>query len=496
MTGPEALEFERLRGQAEAGDIRAQVALANMFAEGCGIEKDEAQAASWYQKAARERYAEAERGAVAEANAKLGDMYREGRGVSQDEYEAFARYNSAAQLGSIAGQFNLGRIYADRQMSDPSHDQTAVHWYRNAACEDARAAFALGLMYETGRGVRSDGTQAAFWFEKAIADSGSATLPALLPIMVEYGFANPHFIQGLMFEHGWAVALDDAEAARHYREAIEQHLREKRLNSTSGSHIAREGGGDSCTFRWCRSAAEQGDSAAQNALGEMYEEGWGTDSDPEQALEWYRRAAERGLPQAQINLGRICLERRGMPRNPGEDNDREAVLWFRRAADQGLAEAQYRLGLAYVRGRGVEEDREQAFAWFRKAAEQGHGPAQNELAVVESDEDALALARRAAAQGFAHAQYSLGKMYLAARPNTQWNAALATFWFLKAVEQGNVEALIELTLMLSKPGGGSTVADSISESALRHFNGILNDREALAEIRKALRDGAGADRDE
>src|SRR3954465_9677755 len=51
-----------------------------------------------------------------------------------------------------------------------------------------------------------------------------------------------------------------------------------------------------------REAAEQGDAAAQFALGGQYATGDGVPQDMAQAVEWWRRAAEQGHVLAQLNL--------------------------------------------------------------------------------------------------------------------------------------------------------------------------------------------------
>ena len=54
-----------------------------------------------------------------------------------------------------------------------------------------------------------------------------------------------------------------------------------------------------------------------------------------------------------------------------DEDDQQAVLWYRKAAEQGHADAQYRLGSMYDQGKGVDEDDQQAVLWYRRAAEQG-----------------------------------------------------------------------------------------------------------------------------
>lgn len=58
-------------------------------------------------------------------------------------------------------------------------------------------------------------------------------------------------------------------------------------------------------FKELKPLAENGDSAAQNYLAHMYEDGVGTLKNNEQAVFWYTKASEQGHENAQFNLGII-----------------------------------------------------------------------------------------------------------------------------------------------------------------------------------------------
>lgn len=156
--------------------------------------------------------------------------------------------------------------------------------------------------------------------------------------------------------------------------------------------------------------AEQGSADAQNALGVMYENGFGVEKNDGQAIRWYRQAAEQGNENAQFNLGVLFDNRQDYT---------EAVRWYRKAAEQGNKSGQARLGSLYVLGQGVAADKVQAIQWFRKAAEQGQAGAQYFLGFAYSggyglskDEvQAVYWYRKAVEQGHADAQFNLGVMY-------------------------------------------------------------------------------------
>jgi S1-C subfamily serine protease len=114
--------------------------------------------------------------------------------------------------------------------------------------------------------------------------------------------------------------------------------------------------------RWLRKAAEQDEAAAQYLLGNCYTSGHGVVSNLVEAVKWYRKAANQGVPAAQCALGRYY--------NSVKDTT-EGVRWFRRAAEQGCADAQPFVGLAYGVGIGVSQNLVEGYKWFSIASING-----------------------------------------------------------------------------------------------------------------------------
>ena len=71
---------------------------------------------------------------------------------------------------------------------------------------DARAQFALGLMYRDGEGVLKDDAEAVRWYRLA----------------AEQGLAGAQYNLGFMYANGLGVPEDDAEAVRWWGLAAEQ----------------------------------------------------------------------------------------------------------------------------------------------------------------------------------------------------------------------------------------------------------------------------------
>ena len=191
-----------------------------------------------------------------------------------------------------------------------------------------------------------------------------------------------------------------------------------------------------------RDLARQGDSEAQNKVGNYYKKGIGVSKDDAEAVRWYRLAAEQGLALAQDNLGWMYQNGLGV-----EQNYIEAVNWYCKAADQGYANAQNNMGWMYQNGLGVTQDDAEAVRWYRLAAEQGLALAQdtlgwmyqNGLGVEQNYIEAVNWYCKAADQGNANAQNNMGWMYQNGLGVTQDDAE-AVKWYRLAAEQGNTYA--------------------------------------------------------
>jgi uncharacterized protein len=99
--GPSS-SIQRLRMQAERGNIEAQFALAQAYDHGRDIPKDKTEAIRWYRLAATQ-------GDPFAQNA-LGDNYWEGTGVPKDDTQAARWWRLAAAQGFVPAQHSLGKI--------------------------------------------------------------------------------------------------------------------------------------------------------------------------------------------------------------------------------------------------------------------------------------------------------------------------------------------------------------------------------------------------
>jgi uncharacterized protein len=94
---------ELFRLAATQGNVKAQIALADMYAIGSGVPRNDRAAVMWIQRAAQQGDASAEN--------KLGVYYFSGLGVAVDESFAAAWFAKAADQGNKTAQANLASLY-------------------------------------------------------------------------------------------------------------------------------------------------------------------------------------------------------------------------------------------------------------------------------------------------------------------------------------------------------------------------------------------------
>ena len=195
-------------------------------------------------------------------------------------------------------------------------------------------------------------------------------------------------------------------------------------SKAEGMRAWRKGHHDAA-MRMLMPFAEDGDPAAQNAIGEMLIAGrldakgsrpaWATRNDVE-ATVWFRKAAFQGFPRAQVNLG-FMLEKTG--RIPAK---KEAARWYRCAAEQGFAAGQHHLARHFETGDGMPRDLAKAVFWYVKAMNQNFAASQYAFGRLRRDgiglsrntAEALRLFRLAANQGIEEAQEALSELFAAA----------------------------------------------------------------------------------
>ena len=497
---------DRLTVLAERGDAESQFNLGLKYANGRGVKQDYSAAYHWYKLAADQ--------GNSDAQVNVGVLLEDGLGVTQDHKLAMKYYKRASSQGDGCADFNIATLYLLGKGVTQSQ-KLALNWFKKGAENgDPDAQFELGKMYRFGLGTTSDQTEALRWFEKAAAQGvveATNHIKSLIfenkktpPLENHEPFSETIRFSDLSFDALKAIASNETsneaifELARRYENGINVEINFEKARelyfkaATRGLSSAQYFLGiahqcEKCRFeydldeasRWLLSAAENGHSNAQFAVGEFYKLGEGFDwtKNPKEASRWYQLAAKQGHSDAAFQLGLYYQS---------EHNYIDAVHYFRQAADHGHDVANYQLGLAYQSGLGVIQDLEKANSFFKLSAEMGNSAASTKLQQVskaqltdgelerlawdgdamsqyllalkkiegeESDSfyfNAIELLHNAANQGLVDAQFRLGIYYEDEFDGFSRSLVESPeYWFEKAAHQGHPEGQYRLGLLES-----------------------------------------------
>lgn len=100
-----------------------------------------------------------------------------------DYATALAEWRPAAEDGHARAQYALGTLYNEGKGVAPDAALAAEWWRRAAARNHAQAQFALGVLYSSGTGVAKDNVAAHMWFSLA-AQQGKKNAKRLLKVLV------------------------------------------------------------------------------------------------------------------------------------------------------------------------------------------------------------------------------------------------------------------------------------------------------------------------
>ena len=232
--------------RAAAGDVTAITMLADIYANGYGVNKNSTIAAAYYKQAAQL--------GDAEAQLKLAFLYKDGIGVGKDSAKSFYWFDKAAKQAHPMAQYRLAVIYKKGQGATRDYQKAFDYFSLSAKQGNLAAQSGLGLMYRDGLGVKKDHAAALDWFMQA-ANKGHAKAQVYL---------------ALMYAQGNGVKRNTNKA-----------------------------------IFWFEKAAGQGNVLAQSKLGQLYEYGGKDVKNMSLAIRWYKKAAKNGDRTATINLQRI-----------------------------------------------------------------------------------------------------------------------------------------------------------------------------------------------
>jgi TPR repeat protein len=177
----------------------------------------------------------------AERSYRRGLAFLNGDGVQRDEAQAATYFHEAADRGSRDAAFQLGQMY-QRGVGVPQNDGTALNWFERAAAQGkAEAQLIAGQAYATGRGTGKDLAWAARWYGKA-AEQGVASAQHLLGVAYTQGQGLPRDRVAAYTWLSLAAAQKDDNAARE-RAALAKHMSKSEIDQAHSRvrswHVAK-----------------------------------------------------------------------------------------------------------------------------------------------------------------------------------------------------------------------------------------------------------------
>jgi TPR repeat protein len=139
------------------------------------------------------------------------------------------------------------------------------------------------------------------------------------------------------------------------------------------------GASDAKAWLLLERAAAQKFALAENALGEMVEQGRHGKPDPAAACGWFERAAEHGNGDGALAVATCFYLGRGRPPDMAQ-----AHRWYLDAAKAGDVGAQYLVASMFETGLGVEADTRLARYWYEVAAKNGDVAAKAKVQALDS----------------------------------------------------------------------------------------------------------------
>jgi TPR repeat protein len=393
---------------------------------------------------------------------------------SEDFKRAGEMFRVEALKGNQAAQFALGILFQEgKGMS--KNVQVAMNWYQRAAVNGhVPSQYNLALLMLEDASTVEKGIE---WLKMAANGGGDKAMLSLgnlylsgqgvkadpgearnwLENAAKLGNVDASFRLGLLHDSellkegadkALGLRLMEETASKNHLPAVLYLAQKYRAGAGVEKSLAT-------AEKWYRVAADLNSGEGQMGLGELYELGEGVEQDYAEALRLYVLGAQNGVPLGNNKAGYFYENGLGV-----ETDLKKAIEYYTKAADQGFSVAMYNLSVFYASGKGVEKDNVEAAKRLYQAAAGGLAIAQNELGVryLEGNglmQDFLAAGawfERAAGAGMAGAMVNLARMH-AEGIGFPRNFSAAAKYFEMAAQAGDIFSHLQLARML-KDGYG------------------------------------------
>jgi len=188
----------------------ARASLGVMYEEGLGVEKNEAKAIEWYEKALEKNMFNILCGVAAN---NLAIYLLQGNGIGQVKKRAFELLEMAANKDSDSAMLNLGLVH-EYGLVNEKNEMSAFFWYKKSAeRENDNGLLYLGRCFFYGIGVERNYNKARELFMQAALR----------------GNASAHYFLGLICEFGLVGSVNIEEARHYYLKASDSGVEKARV---------------------------------------------------------------------------------------------------------------------------------------------------------------------------------------------------------------------------------------------------------------------------
>lgn len=457
LPAPSSAEDVILQMAKVQNDPAAQYFLGRRYLNGNGVTKNDAQAANWFLKAAKQGHMNAQY--------EAGLLYKNGMGVNKDYQAAFEHFLRSSEQGHPGAMYELGNYYFFG-LDGPTDTAQALIWYRNAAEKNHGAGqYQLGKILKEGIGVKANREEGQKWLDIARGNGVNLDIDVakLYSSNIKTQSSNSSLsTSGILAD----IREEDVDA--------QFSIGMRYLNGKGGIKQPE------IAAQWLREAARSEHAGAQFELGKMYLNGNGVEKSDGEAIKWLRKAANWGLPNAktalnklldaqlvsyikdypsgpdikkpdlQYKIGVFYLSGKGLKKNP-----KKAADWMIKSARNEYPKAQYKTGIMYKDGVGFNKNLVKAKYWLEKATENGitgAGEALHALKNAKQDNSknsvrlSLTTLEKEAQTGDSAKQYRAGISFLTGK-GAEKDVEKSIQWLTLSADQGYIDAQKQLAMI-------------------------------------------------
>ncbi len=312
----EAVHYVRIA--QNYGNTHALSALARIYLDGIGVNKDENEAFSFARRAIEVAPSDDE------AAYLIGVMYADGVGTKRDNELAYKYLSQAADAGNDDALYRKARMIQEGRAPSVNENDAPVIYEKLAKKDHPLASYQYGDLLFYGLGVTRDVNESVTYLKKAAMNGVSE---AMFPLASAYDELGD--LENALSWYKAVASSEDinaaeaaarigdiyyemhnyAEAEKYFAEAAEK---EHVIGTENLGRLYYTQGRYEDAFKAFMKISKSS-SYAQTFLGIMYERGQGVQKNDVYASEWYDKAVAKGSVDARYLEAQLYMNSKTLP---------------------------------------------------------------------------------------------------------------------------------------------------------------------------------------